>query len=350
MSATIMTLRDEAGNPVAPRTSANAVMTESGISVEAALQQVGPGGGGSIVELPDNLVYMDEEGEDVSVAIKDVVYRYAPHNLLDNSDFRNPVNQRGQTTYTPNYAYTIDRFFSNDSLVSLSADGLTVKKVGNTNFFFIQRIPFECADRLVGKSVTLAVGLADGRVLCGSKLFPPTDNLVHEIFGVNDECYAGLFNLEAEKGIGFYTHTDSINIEFTLKWVALYEGEYTAETLPPYIPKGYGAELLECQRYFYLLPQTAGTSAYPAYASGTTNARVTIHLPMPLRATPNVTIEAIGNVTIFDHTGTGKSATAHTVAQNIRNHLVLNITTSGLTAWSTCTARFNTRVEISADL
>jgi hypothetical protein len=45
MSATIMTLRDEAGNPVAPRTSAHAVITESGISVEAALQQIGQGGG-----------------------------------------------------------------------------------------------------------------------------------------------------------------------------------------------------------------------------------------------------------------------------------------------------------------
>ena len=36
-----------------------------------------------------------------------------------------------------------------------------------------------------------------------------------------------------------------------LEWAALYEGEYTAETLPEYQPKGYGAELAECQRYYY---------------------------------------------------------------------------------------------------
>ena len=35
-----------------------------------------------------------------------------------------------------------------------------------------------------------------------------------------------------------------------LKWACLYEGTYTAETLPPYVPKGYAAELAECQRYF----------------------------------------------------------------------------------------------------
>ena len=29
----------------------------------------------------------------------------------------------------------------------------------------------------------------------------------------------------------------------------IYEGEYTAETLPEYQPKGHGAELVECQRY-----------------------------------------------------------------------------------------------------
>jgi hypothetical protein len=30
-------------------------------------------------------------------------------------------------------------------------------------------------------------------------------------------------------------------------WIALYEGEYTADTLQEYQPKGYGAELLACQ-------------------------------------------------------------------------------------------------------
>ena len=32
-------------------------------------------------------------------------------------------------------------------------------------------------------------------------------------------------------------------------WAALYEGAYTADALPAYQPKGYAAELAECQRY-----------------------------------------------------------------------------------------------------
>ena len=36
-----------------------------------------------------------------------------------------------------------------------------------------------------------------------------------------------------------------------IAWAALYEGSYTADTLPPYTPKGYAAELAECQRYYW---------------------------------------------------------------------------------------------------
>lgn len=42
-----------------------------------------------------------------------------------------------------------------------------------------------------------------------------------------------------------------------IAWAALYEGEYSADTLPPYTPKGYAAELAECQRYFNVLPSAA---------------------------------------------------------------------------------------------
>ena len=44
--------------------------------------------------------------------------------------------------------------------------------------------------------------------------------------------------------------TDSTGTAAVVRWAALYEGEYTAETLPPYVPKGYAAELAECLRYY----------------------------------------------------------------------------------------------------
>ena len=44
--------------------------------------------------------------------------------------------------------------------------------------------------------------------------------------------------------------TVRINTGNNIRWAALYEGSYDASTLPAYQPKGYAAELAECQRYF----------------------------------------------------------------------------------------------------
>jgi len=41
-----------------------------------------------------------------------------------------------------------------------------------------------------------------------------------------------------------------VGIRVPCKYVALYEGEYTADNIPPYVYKGYAAELTECMRYY----------------------------------------------------------------------------------------------------
>jgi hypothetical protein len=52
------------------------------------------------------------------------------------------------------------------------------------------------------------------------------------------------------------------NQTLNLVWAALYEGEYTVETLPEYHPKGYGAELAECQRYFERIGRSGDTTFF----------------------------------------------------------------------------------------
>ena len=37
-----------------------------------------------------------------------------------------------------------------------------------------------------------------------------------------------------------------------IHWMAVYEGEFTGDTLPMYIPKDCSAELLECMRYYQI--------------------------------------------------------------------------------------------------
>jgi hypothetical protein len=54
--------------------------------------------------------------------------------------------------------------------------------------------------------------------------------------------------------VGVYAYATSVAVgdNVTFEWVALYEGEYTAETLPSYVSKGYAAELLACQMYYHI--------------------------------------------------------------------------------------------------
>ena len=90
---------------------------------------------------------------------------------------------------------------------------------------------------------------------------------------------------------------DGVNVTFPsgskIKCVALYEGSYTADTLPPYVPKGYAAELAQCKRYYNIIPydmddyyvnaNTAYPSMYPVFFS-------------EMRIVPTVTLQESWNV------------------------------------------------------
>lgn len=155
-------------------------------------------------------------------------YYIQPRNLLDNSDFRNPVNQRGQKSYTGGYG--IDRWKQwNSSSTTYVRDGyITVSIIQQ---YIGVPIDFDTV-------YTLAAKKTDGTIL----------------------CLAGTFDTKDNRGglrLDYDTNTDgskkpyvSINAAGDYLWVALYEGSYTAETLPPYVPKGYEEELFNCRYYF----------------------------------------------------------------------------------------------------
>lgn len=156
-----------------------------------------------------------------------------PRNLLDNSDFRNPVNQRGETTYYgagDRDVYTIDRW-----LFSWQAGAvLTVGKgyIQKNNLPLIQRLK----NIDLNKTYTLALCFANGdkRVYSGTfaNHFGDFDNFI----------WGGMTGDVPQVRI-------APPVVDPLAWTALYEGEYTADNLPPYVPKGYAAELVECKRY-----------------------------------------------------------------------------------------------------
>lgn len=246
------------------------------------------------------------------------VRKAAPRNLLDNSDFRNLVAQAGIGGNHGTIAYAADRWILDSGTVSYEAGvGLTL------NGTIRQKLEFpptgETSTFVGMESGTASISYADGAV----------------------------------------TITSSGGV---LKWAALYGGVYTETTKPEYQPKGYGAELAECQRYYVRF-----TDDFRGMGSISNNAKglyPTIIIPSPMRIRP--TCICSGSVTARDHKGYLTEATWSDPQQNVdvsldsifATSVVLNVEKSDGKAWSGVTNntlvfvyfREGTILELSADL
>ena len=219
-------------------------------------------------------------------------------NLLDNSNFANPVNQDGVTSKrsdatTRGFVYTIDRWAiatkgSTVGVMSVIDGGVAV-----TDGELVQLVAgLDTSMHMDGSpntTYTFAVGLADGsvRMVSGNFVTGATANGL-TLGGVSDDVTL------ARVGIG----------KMEAVWAALYEGEYTAETLPPYVPRTYTQELLECQRYY--LPKNGSANSIRmlcAVGSGK-QASCTYYMHAPMVKRPSC---SIGDVMIR---GNGKSVTS----------------------------------------
>lgn len=177
-------------------------------------------------------------------------YYLSPRNLLDNSDFSNPVAQAGLNGMHGNTNYICDRWL-NYSVTAEQHDGFMRLTNSLKTAFITQKM--EC--NLQGKPVTIAVKVG-AAVECYVGLYYTVDGTGGSISissgrDVNGiVCFSGIVPANAT-GLAFRiypSHVDGGGY-VDVYWAALYEGSYTAETLPPYVPKGYAAELAECQRY-----------------------------------------------------------------------------------------------------
>lgn len=168
-------------------------------------------------------------------------------NLLDNSDFLPGcvVNQRGTASTKTDGAYIADRWIVNISnsaaTVSIGSGGITLEPT-NSNYVSIYQ-KLEHYAELSGKVCTLGVcinGVWEATTFTmanenGGKLLP----CGLRVYSTGNTYQVMIRNLAGAAPV-------------TIQRVVLYEGTYTAATLPDYQPKGYAVELMGCQRYYHL--------------------------------------------------------------------------------------------------
>ena len=185
----------------------------------------------------------------IDSGVKTAMQGRAAHNLLDNSDFRNLVNQDNLSGTLTSAGYIFDRWSLVSGSVAIGDSGITLNGT-------IQQV----LEASPTGSVTAAASAGTASYDAGTKTFTMTASGV------------------------------------LITWAALYEGSYTADTLPAYQPKGYAAELAECQRYYQIIPEQT-SCAFSAYAQSGKCFASSINFPH-MRITPTVSLktDASGNI------------------------------------------------------
>lgn len=286
-----------------------------------------------------------------NVALEIAKYNFGqPYNLLDNSDFVHPVAQAGVNGAHGATGYAVDRWMrTSGATVSQAADGL---KIVSDKTSWTAGIQQRIEAKRFADVMTLAVrGVFP--VACRLFVFigSGTSNFGEAYFD-GDAAERTLVlkltkpdGLTGDEVVNVYISpdTESTGTAAVVRWAALYEGEYTAETLPPYVPKGYAAELAECLRYYRKIK--ADNETFPGYAA---NGVAYAFIPLQtMRIAPTVTVSGKFYYTLGSTQGTTtETATAHNANAN-RVVVKCAVSVAGI-----CTGVITPQgdIDISADL
>jgi len=261
-------------------------------------------------------------------------------NLLDNTNFKNLVNQRGKSSYSLDWKYCIDRWVLLGTY-SVSNHTLTFDAGYQTSRFGLDAISYmrQGLEKLDSGTYTISAGVGD-------TVYSQTISVYQG--GSANAWNMGPFYFTYEKFVGVdvqwfgfgVTPGESGPGSIALDWIKLEQGDKAT----PYSPKGYGAELGECSRYFI--------SAIGFGAPGIINAsssRLFINTPVMMRGvTPTVTVNSPDNI-VFNGTFKALNTTA-TGAQRFKNGILVNIGSATTGVTNTPCIAFGLSVDISCDI
>lgn len=170
-------------------------------------------------------------------------------NLVINGNFMPGyiVNQRGESSY-PGAKYGVDMWkgTTSASTISVTSEGLAITHGGTSGYAMaMQRFPDHIYSAYKDSVLTIAACLSDGTVAAKSGI--PSNGSFNASFG--DGFSAQLYAPSGETYIGVRLMNGTPGSTVTLRWVAVYPGAYTVDTLPEYQPKSYVETLMECSRY-----------------------------------------------------------------------------------------------------
>ncbi len=251
-----------------------------------------------------------EAGDNISITGRIITTKAFPCNtrLLDNWYWGNPVNQRGQTSYTV-AGYTIDRW-KLDVGESVTIDnGLTFTKA---NTYLGQY--FDDFDKYIGMQMVGSVLTSDGDLYTGTFVYNGVLNQGQTFFGNSrlgmyiQKVSAGLTQVEINSNAD-NVKVRAVGLEHGTQQTLAHKeyGEWVLNEIPK-----FGAQLAECQRYLFAARALSGFACVGSgYISADgTEAIIVAPTPVSLRTYPVCTV----NGTLRVDTSYGETVTVNNVS------------------------------------
>lgn len=259
-------------------------------------------------------------------------YYLFAENLLDNTNFVAPYNQNGEQIYS-GALYGIDRWVGmSRTQISLSASGVQLSNASPAagTCFWQQLLPEE---RFAGSTendyYTFAAQI-NGMVYAASNKLGSTaevdfgDGRLSFLYSSANNNYAARITLDAG-------YTGSI----TIRWAALYKGQYTAESLPPYVAKETAVEQAQCQLYYRMHKAVAprGVLGYGVCGSA---GLVTVLIPRkPMAKQPN-SVSIVGSMELYSQATGSTVGVSNFLATTISDdYIAASLLADGFTSGAT---------------
>lgn len=280
-------------------------------------------------------------GENISISGSVIATKAFPcnPNLLDNWYFGNPVNQRGQTSYTvPGYG--IDRWkIQNDTNLTVG-DGFCTLNGSWDIRQILENLPKATytASILFKNSTANALQIIFGRKTGGDESVA----ISHDASGLLAGTISNidLSNFIISLSVSGSVDIIAVKLELGPQQTLAHQenGVWVLNEIPD-----YGEQLRRCQRYFYRL----NSHAY-GWTYNNAVANCLIPLPVTLRTAPVITLNGSGTI----NTVTGDAAmTSYEIKSVESNGLIIDLhnAANALTA-GTPVVWHNFQIDISADL
>ena len=186
----------------------------------------------------------------------------AAHNIMDNSYFiKNAfIAQAGVNGAHGAEKYLGDRWIGHSYIGATEQNDGMVLTSSNQFAYIKQKV-----NTVVGKTYTFAIyatGISNNHridVYDGGMNSSIASNTMNSSNGILLVSFVATTETTC---LLYYPGYASSGGSAKIVWAALYEGAYDASTLPAYQPKGYAAELAECQRYYLPLNNQLLGSGY----------------------------------------------------------------------------------------